>query len=83
MRYLKTVMFMKVHVLKVRGRDNLDEMKQGITAGQTVDGWQMPKTASLGDLAVWYAASPDQDYRAWGWVVGSPSAGFRDLTGCT
>jgi hypothetical protein len=58
MRYLKTVMFMKVHVLKVRGRDNLDEMKQGITAGQTVDGWQMPKTASLGDLAVWYAASP-------------------------
>jgi hypothetical protein len=42
-----------------------------------VDGWQMPKTASPGDLAVWYAASPDQDYRAWGWVADIPRAGFR------
>ncbi len=71
-------MTMKVHVLKVRGQDNLDEMEQGIAAGHTVDGWQMPKTAVPGDLAVWYAASPDQDYRAWGWVVGLPRAGFRE-----
>jgi hypothetical protein len=71
-------MLMKVHVLKVRGRDNLDEMEEGIAAGHTVDGWQMPKTATPGDLAVWYAASPYQDYRAWGWVAGSPRAGFRE-----
>jgi hypothetical protein len=69
---------MKVHVLKVRGPDNLYEMEQGIAAGHTVGGWQMPKTAVPGDLAVWYAGSPDQDYRAWGWVVGFPTAGFRE-----
>jgi len=69
---------MKVHVLKVRGKDNLTEMEQGIAAGHTVDGWQMPKTALPGDLAIWYAASPDQDYRAWGWVAGPPSPGFRE-----
>ena len=60
---------MKVHVLKVRGRDNLDEMEQGIATGHTVDGWQMPKTAAPGDSVVWYAASPDQEYQAWGWVA--------------
>jgi hypothetical protein len=70
-------MVMRVHVLKVRGRENLDELEQGIAAGRTVRGWQMPKTATLGDLAVWYAASPDQHYLAWGWVTGSPAAGFR------
>lgn len=25
-----------------------------------------------GDLAIWYAASPDQEYRAYGWVSGTP-----------
>ena len=38
----------------------------------------MPKTALPGDLAIWYAASPDQDYRAWGWVAGLPVRGFRE-----
>jgi hypothetical protein len=71
-------MTMKVHVLKVSGKENLNEMEQGIEVGHTVDGWQMPKTASPGDLAVWYAASPDQDYRAWGWVADIPTAGFRN-----
>ena len=49
---------MKVQVLKVRGKDNLTEMEQGIAAAHTVDGWLMPKTALPGDLAIWYAASP-------------------------
>src|SRR5262249_47451705 len=31
----------------------------------------------LGDLAIWYAASPDQHCRAWGWVAGTPAVGFR------
>src|SRR5215469_8564011 len=70
-------MLIRVHVLKVRGRENLDELEQGIAAGHTVKGWQMPKSASLGDLAIWYAASPDQHYRAWGWVAGTPAVGFR------
>jgi hypothetical protein len=68
---------MKVHVLKVRHKENLDEMEEGIKAGHTVDGWQMPKHAVPGDLAVWYAASPDQEYCAWGWIAGIPEAGFR------
>jgi hypothetical protein len=68
---------MKVHVLKVRYQENLDEMEAGIRAGHTVDGWQMPKGAEPGDLAVWYAAWPDQEYRAWGWIAGAPEAGFR------
>lgn len=69
---------MKVHVLKVCGKDNLTEMEQGIAAAHTVDAWQMPKAALPGDLAIWYAASPDQDYRAWGWVAGIPIRGFRE-----
>lgn len=67
----------KIHVLKVRHQENLDEMEAGISAGHTVDGWQMPKGAGPGDLAVWYAASPDQEYRAWGWVARTPEPGFR------
>ncbi len=39
---------MKAHVLKVRGKDNLTQKEQGIAAGHTVDGWQMPKTALPG-----------------------------------
>ncbi len=57
---------MKVHVLKVRHQENLDEMEVGVRDGHTVNGWQMPKGAEPGDLAVWYAAWPDQEYRAWG-----------------
>jgi len=67
----------KIHVLKVRHQENLDEMEAGISAGHTVDGWQMPKRAEPGDLAVWYAAWPDQEYCAWGWIAGIPEAGFR------
>lgn len=67
---------MKVIVLKVRHRENLDELDEVIGRGRTLDGrnggWQMPKHAELGDLAIWYAASPDQEYRAYGWVAGTP-----------
>lgn len=67
---------MKVIVLKVRNRENLDELDEVIHQGRTLEGglggWQMPKDAQLGDLAIWYAASPDQEYRAYGWVSGIP-----------
>lgn len=64
---------MKVIVLKVRHRENLEELDEVIRRGRTLDGgWQMPKHAELGDLAIWYAASPDQEYRAYGWVAGTP-----------
>jgi hypothetical protein len=62
---------MKVIVLKVKGKGNLEELNEVIETGHTFNrglgGWQMPKDARPGDLAVWYAASPDQDYRAYGW----------------
>lgn len=67
---------MRVIVLKVRYRENLEELAEVIRRGRTLDGddggWQMPKYAELGDLAIWYAASPDQEYRAYGWVAGTP-----------
>lgn len=48
----------KVIVLKVRHKENLDELAEVIRRGRTLDGadggWQMPKHAELGDLAVWY-----------------------------
>jgi hypothetical protein len=66
----------KVIVLKVRHKENLDELAEVIRRGRTLDGddggWQMPKNAELGDLAIWYAASPDQEYRAYGWVTDVP-----------
>jgi hypothetical protein len=69
-------MTMKVIVLKVRHPENLEELAEVIRRGRTLDGddggWQMPKYAGLGDLAIWYAASPDQEYRAYGWVIGPP-----------
>jgi len=69
-------MTVKVIVLKVRHKENLDELAEVIRRGRTLDGdeggWQMPKYAELGDLAIWYAASPDQEYRAYGWVAGTP-----------
>jgi hypothetical protein len=33
----------------------------------------VPVSAQPGDLAVWYAASPDQQYVAYGWITGFPS----------
>lgn len=67
---------MKVIVLKVKHRQNLDELDEVIHQGRTLEdglgGWQMPKDAQPGDLAIWYAASPDQEYRAYGWVSGTP-----------
>jgi hypothetical protein len=69
-------MAVKVIVLKVRHRENLEELAEVIRRGRTLDGgdggWQMPKSAVAGDLAIWYAASPDQEYRAYGWVAGTP-----------
>ena len=68
---------MKVIVLKVRQKENLEELAEVIRRGRTLDGddggWQMPKYAQVGDLAIWYAASPDQEYRAYGWVAGTPA----------
>jgi hypothetical protein len=73
---------MKIVVLKVRQKKNLVELDLAIERGRTLEedfhdgpepgGWKMLKDAQPGDLAVWYAASPDQEYRAWGWVVGRP-----------
>jgi len=67
---------MRVIVLKVRRRENLEELAAVIRRGHTFDddelgGWQMPKYAQPDDLAIWYAASPDQEYRAYGWVCGA------------
>jgi hypothetical protein len=57
-------MAVKVIVLKVRHKENLDELAEVIRRGRTLDkdeddGWQMPKHSEPGDLAIWYAASPD------------------------
>ena len=68
---------MQVIVLKVRHQENLDELAQIIKRGRTLDGphsgWRMPVTAQLGDLAVWYAGSPDQRYVAYGWITDFPA----------
>lgn len=37
----------------------------------------MPKHSRAGDIAVWYAATPRQEYVAWGWVADAPEPGFR------
>lgn len=69
---------MKVCVLKVDDdKANLDEL--AAVAGRTVEGWEMPKHAEPGDLAVWYATDPRQTYVAWGWVAGIPEPGFRGV----
>lgn len=67
---------MKVLVLKVKRKENLEELTGVIAQGRTFEGsdggWQMPKDAQPGDLAIWYAGDPDQEYRAYGWVAGMP-----------
>jgi hypothetical protein len=73
---------MRVIVLKARQKKNLEELDLVIERGRTLEedlhdapepgGWKMLKDARPGDMAVWYAASPDQEYRAWGWIVGRP-----------
>lgn len=67
---------MQVIVVKVRHQENLDELAQVIKRGRTLDGpdggWRMPVTAQPGDLAVWYAGSPDQQYVAYGWITDFP-----------
>jgi len=63
----------KVHVLQVdRNPENIAELEDGITAGRTVDDWQMPKGAKPGDLVIWYAAG-HQKYIARGWVDAIPT----------
>lgn len=62
-----------VHVLQVdRDPANLAELEAGLTARHTMDGWQMPKGAKPGDVAVWYATLPTGAYVAWGWVEEAP-----------
>lgn len=69
---------MKIRVLKVdNDQANVDELNLGLRAERTVNGWQMPKYSGPGDIAVWYAAAPRQEYIAWGWVAGVPKPGFR------
>jgi hypothetical protein len=74
---------MKVIVLKVRHQENLQELEEVIQRGHTYEdnererlggagGWQMPKNAQPGDLAIWYAGAPDQEYCAYGWIIGDP-----------
>jgi hypothetical protein len=72
---------MNVIILKVKGKKNLAELADGIRDGHTLTGtspdpghggWQMPKTARPGDLAIWYAGAPDQRYVAYGVVAGIP-----------
>jgi hypothetical protein len=46
----------KVEEVTSRGRP----LEDGLGGGQT------PRDAQPGDLAIWCAASPDQDYRAYG-----------------
>jgi cell wall-associated NlpC family hydrolase len=51
-------MAMKVIVLKVRHRENLDELDEVIKRRRTLEGglggWQMPRDAQPGDLVIWY-----------------------------
>lgn len=75
---------MKVVVLKVNHEQgNVDELDRGIQAGRTVDGWQMPKHSGPGDIAVWYASAPRQEYIAWGWVTATPRLASGTTTACT
>jgi hypothetical protein len=65
-----------VHVLKVRRKENLQELDEVISTGRTLTddlgGWQMPRSAEPGDLCIWYSASPHQEYVAYGWVAEAP-----------
>jgi hypothetical protein len=76
-------MSVKVIVLKVRHRENLEELDAVIRRGQTLEGgqggWQIPKDAQPGDLAIWHAGDPDQEYRAYGWVSGVPGKPENEL----
>jgi hypothetical protein len=64
-------------VLKVRGAENLNELDEVMSVRHTVvrqgiGGWQMPATAQIGDLAIWYSRNPHQKFVAYGWVSGVP-----------
>src|ERR1700689_946142 len=62
----------KVHVLQVdRNPENIADLGAGVTAGRTVDDWQMPMGARPGGLVIWYAAGR-QEYVALGWVDDIP-----------
>jgi hypothetical protein len=74
---IKRLTMMEIRVLKVRGELNLDELKEVIATGHTAtrqgqDGWQMPASSEVGDLAVWYSGVPQQEFIANGWVCGLP-----------
>lgn len=62
-----------VHLLQVDSDPvNLEELEECLKHRHTVDGWQMPKGAKPGDVAVWYATLPVGAYVAWGWVEEAP-----------
>jgi len=63
----------KVHVLQVNMQpENRKGLTATVDAGHTDDeGWQMPKGARIGDLAIWYMAGR-QEFVARGWVEGTP-----------
>ena len=51
----------KVRVLQVdQDPKNVAELEAGITAGRTVERWQMPMGAGPGDIVIWYAAGRQQ-----------------------
>lgn len=72
---------MNVIILKVKGKKNLAELDDSLRDGHTLTeasparghaGWQIPKTAQPGDLAIWYSAAPHQRYVAYGRIAGMP-----------
>lgn len=69
---------MEIRGLKVRREANLKELDEVIEVGHTVigesgqGGWQMPASAEVGDLVIWYSGSPQQKFVAYGWVCGTP-----------
>jgi hypothetical protein len=54
-----------VIVLKLRHKDNPEELDAVIRRGRTLEGGQgsrqVPEDAQQGDLAIWYAGDPDRD----------------------
>jgi hypothetical protein len=63
----------KVRVLQVdQDPKNVAELEAGITAGRTVERWQMPMGAGPGDIVIWYAAGRQQ-YVALGRVDANPT----------
>jgi hypothetical protein len=61
-----------VHVLQVdQNPVDIAELRDGVTAGRTVEDWQMPGGFRPGDLVIWHAGR--QQYIAQGWAEAVPT----------